>query len=436
MTRQSGRRQQVSKRLMTRRLAAGGAAAMVAALAIPSLTAAGGAAAASVSRAGGRTARETAAASGGTLRAWGANGLGQLGDGTTSNSDVPVKVKLPPGTRITSARVGCDHALALTSSGEVLAWGNNNTGQLGDGTTGSSSVPVKVLLPPGTKVTAIRAGCADSLALTSDGQVLAWGFNGDGQLGTGTPGGSSATPVPVLLPAGTTVTAITAGTAHNLALTSKGKVLAWGFNADMELGDGTVGSLSATPGQVLLPPGVKVTAVAAGDSHSLARTSNGKVLAWGDNRNGELGTGKSGGNSATPVRARLARGTRVRGLFGGCAYTMVLTSKHKVLAWGANGHGELGDGTFRQRGTPVRPRLPKGIKVTAISAACEYGLARTSKGKVLAWGFNGSGELGDGSTTDSPLPVRVKLPAGLAAVSLGAGPAADSTLAVVRKAKP
>src|SRR6266516_3165173 len=369
MTRQSGRRQQVSKRLMTRRLAAGGAAAMVAALAIPSLTAAGGAAAASVSRAGGRTARETAAASGGTLRAWGANGLGQLGDGTTSNSDVPVKVKLPPGTRITSARVGCDHALALTSSGEVLAWGNNNTGQLGDGTTGSSSVPVKVLLPPGTKVTAIRAGCA-----------------------------------------------------HNLALTSKGKVLAWGFNADMELGDGTVGSLSATPGQVLLPPGVKVTAVAAGDSHSLARTSNGKVLAWGDNRNGELGTGKSGGNSATPVRARLARGTRVRGLFGGCAYTMVLTSKHKVLAWGANGHGELGDGTFRQRGTPVRPRLPKGIKVTAISAACEYGLARTSKGKVLAWGFNGSGELGDGSTTDSPLPVRVKLPAGLAAVSLGAGP--------------
>src|SRR6266516_3717757 len=317
MTRQSGRRQQVSKRLMTRRLAAGGAAAMVAALAIPSLTAAGGAAAASVSRAGGRTARETAAASGGTLRAWGANGLGQLGDGTTSNSDVPVKVKLPPGTRITSARVGCDHALALTSSGEVLAWGINNTGQLG----------------------------------------------------TGTPGGSSATPVPVLLPAGTKVTAISAGTAHNLALTSKGKVLAWGFNADMELGDGTVGSLSATPGQVLLPPGVKVTAVAAGDSHSLARTSKGKVLAWG-----------------------------------------------------ANGHGELGDGTFRQRGTPVRPRLPKGIKVTAISAACEYGLARTSKGKVLAWGFNGSGELGDGSTTDSPLPVRVKLPAGLAAVSLGAGP--------------
>ncbi len=399
------------------------AAALVAALAIAPLPAAGAAAAASP------RGPAAAAARGGTLRAWGDNRTGQLGDGTTTRRDAPVKVLLPPGTRIISVRAGCLDTVALTSSGQVLAWGNNNQGQLGNGTTTSSVTPVKVMLPPGTKVRAIRAGCEHNLAITTDGHLLAWGFNADGELGDGTITDRD-TPVQVKAPR---VRVVSAGFEHSLAVTAKGKVLAWGDNSSGQLGDGRTTSSDA-PVRVRLPHGVKVTAVAAGDSHSLALTSKGKVLAWGRNTNGQLGNGSTR-KSDRPVRTRLPRRTRVRGLFAGCFHSLALTSRHKVLGWGSNGTGQLGDGTHADRHRPVRTRFASGTRVTAISAGCFHSLARTSKGHVLAWGDNNSGELGIGRISNqSDHPRRVKLPAGLPASAIGSGPDALFSLAIVRRA--
>ena len=352
-------------------------AVLVAALAIPSVAAAGGPAAAAT---GSGASRPQAAAVGGSLRAWGLNNFGQLGNDTTISSDTPVKVQLPPGTRVTSMRAGCGHSLALTTTGHVLAWGDNSDGALGDGTTTSTGTPVMVKLPPGTKVKAIRAGCFHSLALTTTGHVLAWGFSGQGELGNGSIL-SSPEPVRVKLPRGTKVRAISAGSGHSLAVTTTGRLYAWGFNGDGELGDGTTTNAD-TPVRVKLPRGTKVTLTAAGEGQSLARTSTGKVLAWGDNTDGDLGNGTTTG-SLTPVRVKLPRRTKVRGLFGGCAQSLALT---------ANGH-------------------------------------------VLAWGFNHDGELGNGTTINSDLPVRVAIPAGLVAIAVAAGPEADHSLAIVHKAK-
>ena len=173
----------------------------------------------------------------GAVFAWGWNIVGQLGNGSTNGSDVPVKVKLPGGTKVTGIAAGFAHSVALTSTGAVLAWGKNYNGNLGNGSTTDSDVPVKVNLPVGTKVTAVAAGGEHSLAVTSTGAVLAWGYNADGQLGDGGTG-ASAVPVSVSLPTGTKVTAVAAGALHSLALTSTGAVLAWGYNADGELGDG------------------------------------------------------------------------------------------------------------------------------------------------------------------------------------------------------
>jgi alpha-tubulin suppressor-like RCC1 family protein len=153
----------------------------------------------------------------GTGLAWGFNGSGQLGNGTTTNSNTPVPVDLPPGTTVTAIAGGFRHSLALTSTGTVLAWGDNEFGQLGNGTNTSTNVPVAVSLPAGTTITAVAAGELHSLALTSTGIVLAWGSNGAGQLGNGT-NTSSNVPVAVSLPAGTTITAIAAGTFHSLAI--------------------------------------------------------------------------------------------------------------------------------------------------------------------------------------------------------------------------
>ena len=142
-------------RALTWRLATGASAA-VAALAIPALPTAG---AATMPHGGASAGPDAAAVTSGTLRGWGFNGDGELGNGTTDNSDVPVKVKLASGTKVTQVRQGCDFTVALTSTGSVLTWGDDTFGQLGNGTTGGrQTVPVKVSLPSGTKATQVRAG--------------------------------------------------------------------------------------------------------------------------------------------------------------------------------------------------------------------------------------------------------------------------------------
>lgn len=433
MTQQPVQRDRAGMRPATRRLAAAAAVAMMATLAVPALSAAGAAAAGRTGSGPGMSAAgQLASARGGNnIRAWGDNGEGQLGNGSTTPSLTPVlvNVALKLGTTITSVRTGCDNSLALTSTGQVLAWGSNGFGQLGDGTTTSSDTPVMVSLPPGTTVTAIRAGCQFSLALTSTGQVLGWGLNGHGQLGNGTTTNSD-TPVPVRLPGHARVRAISTGGVHSLALVSKRKVLAWGNDTFGELGDGRTGGDRLTPVRVRLPKGVRVTAVAGGGQSSLARTTKGKVLAWGFNGDGELGNGRTA-TSDVPVRTRLPHGTRVRGVVAGCGHALALTTKGKILAWGRNDHGQLGNGSSARRSRiPVRVKLRR--KVTAISAGCTHGLARTASGRVLAWGDNFFGELGNGTTTSRRIPVRVQLPA--AAVAIGSGPVAFVNLAITSEA--
>ena len=428
-----------SRRPVVRRITAGGIAA-AAALAIPAL-ATGPATAASHVPSGARGAATAAshapggaaaAAVSGTLRAWGLGGNGQLGNGGTQTSTVPVKVKLPAGTKVTSVRAGCFHTLALTSTGQVLAWGSNASGELGDGTTHFRATPVKVHIPAGTTIKAIRAGCFHSLALTSTGQVLAWGLNANGELGNGTTTDSHI-PVPVSLPTGTTVKAISAGEAHSLALTSTGQVLAWGFNAVGQLGNASTTD-SDTPVPVALPTGTKVAGVAAGGLHSLALTSTGQVMAWGFGLQGELGNGTSNNNSDTPVMVTLPPGTTVRQLSAGCEHTLALTSTGQVLAWGFNLDGELGNDSTQDSDVPVMAQLPQGTTATEVSAGCFHSLALTSTGQVLAWGRNDDGELGNASTVSSGVPVQVNLPAGVTPLATGAGPEANVSFAIVHKA--
>jgi alpha-tubulin suppressor-like RCC1 family protein len=420
---------------------AGGIAA-AAALAIPAL-ATGPATAASHAPSGARGAvtaashaysgarGAAAAAVSGTLRAWGLGGNGQLGNGGTQTSTVPVKVKLPADTKITSVRAGCFHTLALTSTGHVLAWGSNASGELGDGTTQFRATPVKVHIPAGTTIKAIRAGCFHSLALTTTGRVLAWGLNANGQLGNGSTTDSHI-PVPVSLPTGTTVKAISAGEAHSLALASTGQVLAWGFNAVGQLGNASTTD-SDTPVPVALPTGIKVAGIAAGGLHSLALTSTGQVLAWGFGLQGELGNGTTNNNSDTPVMVTLPPGTTVRQLSAGCEHSLALTSTGQVLAWGFNADGELGNDSTQDSDVPVMAALPQGTTATEVSAGCNHSLALTGDGHVLAWGRNDDGELGNASTTSSDVPVQVNLPASATPVATGAGPEARVSFAIVQK---
>ncbi len=360
-----------------------------------------------------------ALSSNGAVFAWGWNVTGQFCNGSTNGSDVPLKVSLLGHAKVTGIAAGFAHSLAVTSTGAVLNCGKNDDGELGDGGTTDSDVPVKVDLSAGTKVTEVAAGAGQSLAVTSTGAVLAWGLNLYGALGNGSTG-SSNIPVDVSLPAGTKVTAVAAGALHSLVLTSTGAVLAWGFNTDGELGDGTTAN-SDVPVAVKLPAGTKVTALAAGGYYSLALTSSGTVLAWGYNADGELGDGSSV-NSDMPVKVKLPARTKVTAiaaggsLYGvgsyvaGPGHSLAVTSTGAVLAWGDNADGELGDGTTAKSEVPRKAKLPAGTKVTAVAAGELQSLAVTSKGAVLAWGGNNFGQLGDGSYKGSDVPVHVNLP--------------------------
>ncbi|NYT96856.1 RCC1 domain-containing protein, partial [Salinispora sp. H7-4] len=279
---------------------------------------------------------------------------------------------------------------------------------LGDGTTTTSSTPIAVDLPADTTITAVAAGSRHSLAVTSTGTVLAWGLNLTGQLGDGTTT-SSNTPVAVNLPANTTITAIAAGNAHSLAVTSTGTMLAWGANLTGQLGDGT-NSNSNTPIAVNLPANTTITAIAASSSgHSLAVTSTGTMLAWGSNFTGQLGDGTTT-NSNTPVAVDLPANTTITAVAAGAGHSLAVTSAGTMLAWGGNGSGQLGDGSTTTSSTPVAVDLPVDTTITAVAAGAGHSLALTSTGTMLAWGFNASGQLGDGTTTNSSTPIAVDLP--------------------------
>lgn len=365
--------------------------------------------------------------------AFGANAYGEVGNGTTTNALKPVRVSgLPYGVSLIAA--GARHSMARKSDGSVVAWGKNGTGELGNGTTTNSLTPVAVSgLGAGSGVVALSgnapplsllsvSGNGHSMALKSDGSVLGWGNNNSGQVGNFSIT-DQLTPVGVVgLGAGSGVTAIAAGGSHSLALKSDGTVLAWGNNASGQLGDGTLTD-QIVPGQVSgLGAGSGVTAIAAGASFSMALKSNGTVVTWGNNASGQLGDG-SFIDRTQPVGVFLAG---IKGITAGGAFSLALTTTGTVRSWGNNASGQLGDGTApTDHASPVTVFGLSGI--VQISAGFSHGMARKSTNVLKAWGGNNSGQLGVGTTLQHNTPVGVP---GNGMVSVSAGGAHTIVLQV------
>jgi alpha-tubulin suppressor-like RCC1 family protein len=404
-------------------------------------------------------------------KAWGLNSSGQLGDGTTTGpekcgpkqnacSTSPVEVTGLAG--VTAVAGGSAYSLALLESGSVMAWGNNLHGQLGNGSTTPSDVPVAV--KELSEVTAVAAGGQHGLALLKNGTVMAWGSNGFGQLGDGTTTDSHA---PVAVKELSGVVGIAAGGEESLAVLENGTVMAWGENSEGQLGNGTkVGSNSpvavcAAGPQSPCPTGPYlsgVTAVASGSAYSMARLSNGTVMAWGGNTQGELGNGTEAGSDVpvavcavgtvgpcptgpylTGVKALAAAGFGPND--GGLqSYSVALLENGTVTAWGVNERGELGNGSSTGpekcnemlQACSKTPVAVSGLSgVTAIAARGAHTVALLSNTAVKAWGDNKNGQLGDGMssgpepcggiepTTCSTTPVEVTKLSGVQGIGAG-----------------
>jgi alpha-tubulin suppressor-like RCC1 family protein len=251
--------------------------------------------------------------------AWGYNRSGQLGNGSTTNSLVPVAVTMPPGVEFTAIAAGV-HSIAVDNSGQAWGWGYNHDGELGDGTTEDRSTPVRVRMAPGVRFAAITAGADFTVALDQDGHPWSWGYNDSGQLGLGTSGPRS-TPVQLALPAGIAFTAMNAEGNHTVALDRNGQAWTWGRTSVANPGASTV--VISSPTEITMPGGVLFSTVAAGIDHSLALDQSGQAWAWGTDSNYQLGDGKSR-YAPSPGAASLPRGVRFHLLAAAicCSYAL------------------------------------------------------------------------------------------------------------------
>lgn len=338
--------------------------------------------------------------------AWGQNPHGELGIGSGSSySPVPVPTSVL-NSGVTALAGGNNFNVAI-QNGAVYAWGNNNFGQLGNGTTGGLSLspgPVTVLT---AGVTAVSCGANDTLALRA-GTVFAWGYDNTGQLGNGSTVGTSTPTAVIGLTSG--VTAIASGTAHNLAI-KNGAVYAWGINDFGELGNGTTTDSHTAVAVSGLTSGV--TAIAGGFEHSLA-LKNGTVYAWGINSVGQLGNGST---TSSKVPVAVSGITSATAIAAGGDHNLAVQNG-LVYAWGYGGHGQLGDGA--QTVSSTVPKLVPGPTNIVEVAASQYScFALSNDGTLWAWGDNSSGQLGDASTFTRLSPVIVPAPDGYRWSSLG-----------------
>ena len=330
--------------------------------------------------------------------AWGLNTSGQLGDNTITSRLSPVSV-IGGFSDWSQLSAGASHSLGLRANGGAWAWGLNSNGQLGDGTATAKSSPVSVV-GGFSDWTQLSAGGVHSLGLRANGSAWAWGSNTSGRLGDNTTVSKSS---PVSVVGGfSDWTQLSAGDSHSLGLHADGGAWAWGLNTNGRLGDGTT---TARSSPVSVVGGfTDWSQLSAGVSHSLGLRANGSAWAWGINTNGQLGD-----NSIT---SRLSPVSVVGGftdwaqLSAGGTHSLGLRANGSAWAWGSNGSGRLGNGTTTSRSSPVSV-IGGFTDWVELSGGNIQSLGVRANGSAWAWGDNTNGRLGDGTTTARSSPVSV-----------------------------
>lgn len=336
-----------------------------------------------------------------------------------------------------SVSAGSDHTVAVDSDGNVWTWGRNYYGQLGDGTSISKSVPVRVKVNGEEEylsdIIDVAAGYNHTLALDRNGNLWAWGRNDRGQLGNGAHGfeANRSLAVRVRGPDGmellSGIVEIAAGYEHSVARDVNGNVYAWGSNAYGQLGDNTTDNRT-TPVRVVSSDGKGtlsgIIAIAAGGVHTIALGINGNVWTWGRNDQGQLGIGTFGLDNyeSTPVKVKGPGSeghlSNIEMIAAGDSHSIALDGNNSVWTWGDNFYGQLGIGSDFNLRAPHRVKGPEGegllTDMQAVAAGNLHSFATDNNGSVWAWGKCDNGQLGAGDlglfwkTT----PVQTKGPEG------------------------
>ncbi|MDH3731255.1 MAG: signal peptidase I, partial [Acidimicrobiia bacterium] len=368
----------------------------------------------------------------GSVFCWGRNDQGQLGDGSTTARTSPVAAAGVGGAGTLETGLGLglgkEHSCAVEVAGTVLCWGRNNKGQLGDATTTDSLTAVQVVGVGGTGTLAgisqVVAGEAHSCGLDGSGAVFCWGLNDKGQLGDTTTTDATS-PVAVSGVGGigtlTGVTHLSAGLKHTCAVRTDTSVVCWGLNNEGQLGNGT--TTDATSPVVVSGVGGTGTlsgavTVGAGESHTCANITDGTMVCWGRNDKGQLGNATTT-DSETPVQVVDVDGTGtltgIAHIGVGAKHTCAVTTTQNMYCWGHNDQGQLGNSTTSSSsdpgpvlGSPENPLKP----VLTVAAGLKHSCMSLMDLTVYCWGRNDKGQVGDGTTTNTPILSPVVDPSG------------------------
>ncbi len=347
---------------------------------------------------------------------WGLDDVGQLGLRRTTHQAKPVTVNQTgalAGRQIQQVVGGMYHTLALSSVGEIYAWGRNDHGQLGTGNFRPMNEPVAVPMAAfaGKTVVGLAAGNNFSLAWTLDGKIFAWGASEYGQCGLFT----KTVPMPTLVNTDEWVKKVVAGNRFVLALTDQGEVLSWGENIVGQLGDGTQVNSAVPHAITVLPPlsTAVITDISAGQFHSLALADDGRVYSWGSNSYGQLGRTTASTISVTSATVNMTgvlAGKKVLRITAGAAHSLVLADDGRLYAWGDNSENTyLGDYNFigNSSALPLAVRMQEfgSRQIVQITAGYFHSMALAEDGTLYSWGFNGGLQLGGG-----PFQTSLKVP--------------------------
>lgn len=333
-------------------------------------------------------------------------------------------IVLLPYETIVQVEVSTSHSAALTSKGRMLTWGRNNFGQLGDNTTTDKLTPVDITdyfnLVSGETITYINLGPYNSAAITSNGRVFTWGYYSSTYNVLGTMSVSSNQLVPYDITSEfnlsneETITKILLGNKHGSALSSDGNYFIWGRRSyDLV-------SYRYTPGGNMnsllnLNSGEYVVDIALSNLNSAIITSEGRLLVWGDNNYGQLGNGQSMGGVNSPLDITsyltLTTGETVEEVTIGDYYMGIYTSNNRVLTWGDNTYGQLGNNTTVESSSPLdissQFTLDSGDSISQIYFEGNSSSMLTTNGKIYIWGQNTEGNIGDSSTTNRHIPTEI-----------------------------
>lgn len=300
--------------------------------------------------------------------------------------------------RMTSLDIGVVTACAVTQDGAAKCWGKNEYGQIGDGTFTQQTLPTQVTgLTSG--VSKVAMGYAFACAILTSGKVQCWGRNQSSQLGDGATANRST---PYEITSLSNVVSISAGSAHACAITAAGALQCWGAGGSGQIGNGTLinATVPASPDGL----GSGVSQVSVGDSHSCALTTSGGVKCWGYNARGAVGDGSNSSRSRPVDVTGLTSG--VKQISSGYLHACAVTMSGAAKCWGNNEFGQLGNGSTTHSSVPVDvDGLSEGV--AQVAAGWDHSCARMTSGQVKCWGRNLNGNLGDDTTADRLTPVDV-----------------------------